>query len=72
MFTKYADNTNNTNFVLDLVFFSFHNRKFNYYDILLNFKKPSDYTFFIIKMKIQSKNIDIINNVKTITTDYIS
>ena len=54
--TRYANNNNGTNSVLDLVFIPLHNSGFNQHEILPDIRKPSDHVLLIIKIGIQDIN----------------
>jgi len=54
--TRYADNNNSTNSVLNLVFIPSYNSGFNQHEILPDIRKPSDHTPLIIKIGIQDIN----------------
>jgi len=58
--TQYADNSHDTNFVLDLVFLSPDNSRLDKHTLFPEICKPSDHIPLTIEVGIEDENIDII------------
>ena len=58
--TRYANNSRNTNLVLNLVFLLPHNSGFGKYIFFLDKRKPSNYISIAIEVGMKNKDIDVI------------
>ena len=56
--TRFADNQQDSNSVLDLVFMNPNNSGFNKHILKLEIHLPSDYVLLFIKVSIKEENID--------------
>jgi len=65
--TRFADNPQDTNFIIDLVFFLPDNIEFGWHTLYPKIQKPSDHILLIIKIGIGGINTDI--NIWSIKKD---
>ena len=54
---KYTDNSNDSNSIIDLMFFRDYFERFNTHSILLDMRGPSDHVLLIVDITIQEKFI---------------
>ena len=54
---KYTDNSNDSNSIIDLMFFRNYFERFNTHSILLDMRGPSDHVLLIVDITIQEKFI---------------